>query len=424
MFHDRYGLPLTTSSAAARDLYIAACDRLLSAAPDPAGAFAAAVAVDDGFALAHIGQARAHQMFGDMDAAQAALARARACMGGVTTREAAQIVAFGHLIEGRAADGYRAIRAHLAEHPRDAMICQTCMGVFSLIGFSGQPGREAEALAVAEMLAPHYGDDWWFLAQLGFAQLEVGRTGPALPNLDRSLELNRNNANAAHYRAHLFYEVGETGAGLKFLSDWMTGYDRAGMLHCHNAWHIALWSLATGDAARMWAVVDADLLPEVSISPSINILTDLASLYYRADLAGVAVPADRWQALSAYAARSFPDPGVAFADFHAALAHAMAGQGAALDRIVTDAAGPAASVVARGAEAFGAIAAQDWPRALAALTDVMGDHARLGGSRAQRDLIEYALAGVLLRMDKPDEARRLLAMHRPMTDRAGAIRGL
>ncbi|MFT7595955.1 MAG: hypothetical protein ACI8R4_003288, partial [Paracoccaceae bacterium] len=47
-----------------------------------------------------------------------------------------------------------------------------------------------------------------------------------------------------------------------------------------------------------------------------------------------------------------------------------------------------------------------------------------GGSRAQRDLIEYALAGVLLRMDKADEARRLLAMHRPMTDRAGAIRGL
>ncbi|MFT7596016.1 MAG: tetratricopeptide (TPR) repeat protein, partial [Paracoccaceae bacterium] len=350
MFHDRYGLSLTTSSVAARDLYITACDRLLAAAPDPAGTFAAAVAADDGFALAHIGQARAHQMIGEMDAARAALARARACAGGVTLREAAQIAAFGHLIEGRGADGYRLIREHLAEYPRDAMICQTCMGVFSLIGFSGQPGRESEGLAVTEILAPHYGDDWWFLAQLGFAQLEVGRTGPALHNLERSLELNRDNANAAHYRAHLFYEVGETDAGLAFLSDWMSGYDRAGLLHCHNSWHVALWSLATGDVARMWAVVDADLLPQVSISPSINILTDLASLYYRAELAGVVVPAARWQALSAYAARAFPNPGVAFVDIHAALAHAMAGQGAALERIVTDAAGPAADIVVRGAE--------------------------------------------------------------------------
>lgn len=424
MFHDRYALPLTTNAAAARDHYVTACDRFLAAAPDPAGAFAAAIAVDDGFALAHAGQARAYQMVGNMDASRAALARARACTGGVTPREAAQVAAFGHLIEGRGAEGYQLIRAHLADYPRDAMICQTCMGVFSLIGFSGQPGRESEALALAEMLAPHYGDDWWFLAQLGFAQMESGRTGPALPNMERSLDLNRDNANAAHYRAHLFYEVGETDAGLAFLSDWMTSYDRAGLMHCHNSWHVALWSLATGDEARMWAIVDADLLPEVSGSPSLNILTDLASLYYRAEMVGVVVPGARWQALSTYAAQAFPEPGVAFADIHAALAHAMAGQGVALDRIVTDASGPAADIVARCAQAFGAIAAQDWSRALTALTDVMGDHARLGGSRAQRDLIEYAMATVLLRVGRPDEARRLLAMHRPLTDHAGAIRGL
>lgn len=424
MFHDRYGLPLTTRSGAARDLYVDAMDRFLSASAGTSDAFAAAAAADDSFALAHLGEARAHQSFGRMAQARDSLQKARDRAGGVTAREAAQIEGLGHLIEGRAGDGYALIRDHMMDHPRDAMMTQTCMGVFSLIGFSGQPGREAEALAVAEMLAPAYGDDWWFLAQLAFAQMEAGRTGPALPNIERALELNDRNANASHYRAHLFYEVGQTQEGLTFLGDWMRGYDRAGLMHCHNAWHIALWSLAVGDVDRMWAIVDADLSPEVSASPALNILTDLAALYYRAELAGVAVPAARWRALSAYAGKSFPDPGVAFADVHAALAHAMAGETGALERIGRDARGPAADIVTRCGEAFGAIAAQDWPRALAALTHVMADHARIGGSRAQRDLIEFATANVLLRMGKAEEARRMLAMRRPVIDPGRAVRGL
>ncbi|MGV6848259.1 MAG: tetratricopeptide repeat protein [Marinibacterium sp.] len=424
MFHDRYGLPLTTRSGAARDLYVAAVDSFLSASAGTSDAFAAAAAADDSLALAHLGEARAHQMFGRMAEARAALQKARERAGGVTPREAAQIEGLGHLIEGRAADGYALIRAHMADHPRDAMMTQTCMGVFSLIGFSGQSGREAEHLAVAERLAPAYGDDWWFLGQLAFARMEAGRPGPALPAIERSLELNSRNANAAHYRAHLFYEMGETRDGLAFLNDWMADYDRTGLMHCHNAWHIALWSLAVGDVDRMWAIVDADLLPEVSVSPALNILSDLAALYYRAEIAGVAVTADRWAALSAYAAKTFPDPGLAFADVHAALVHAMAGETAALERIARDARGPAADIVARCGDAFGAISAQDWPRALAALTHVMADHARIGGSRAQRDLIVLATANVLLRMGKADEARRMLAMQRPVIDPGGVVKGL
>ena len=76
------------------------------------------------------------------------------------------------------------------------------------------------------------------------------------------------------------------------------------------------------------------------------------------------------------------------------------------------------------AEGFKAIAAQDWPEATASLASVIAEHERLGGSRAQRDLIEHALAGTLLRQGKADEAQRLLAMHRPHTGMASAIAGL
>ena len=61
-----------------------------------------------------------------------------------------------------------------------------------------------------------------------------------------------------------------------------------------------------------------------------------------------------------------------------------------------------------------ALAAQDWAGALEHLTPVMADHARIGGSRAQRDLLEFAYLEALLKLGLRDEARRLLAMRRPV----------
>lgn len=418
MLTDRYGLGLTTANAVARDAYQDGQDLFLAADARPENAFARAIDADPGFALAHAGLARSHHVFRRMDTARAAIAQARACLDGASPREAAHVTIFEHLIAGRTAEGYTLIRAHLRDYPRDAMIAQTCLGVFSLIGFSGQPGREADALAFAEGLAPHYGDDWWFLAQLAFARSESGRLGPATADIERACALYPRNANAAHYRAHLHYELGESVAGRAQLRDWMQDYDRAALMHCHNSWHLALWALASGDADEMWQIVDRDLVPETSESPAINVLTDLAALYHRAEMAGLVVPADRWQALSRYAAEAFPEPGIGFVDIHAALAHAMAGRSEALQRIVTSARGPAADMVAACSEGFGALARGDWPGALLALTPVMADHARLGGSRAQRDLIEFAMLSALLRLGRTDEARRLAAMRRPMIDPA------
>jgi hypothetical protein len=76
------------------------------------------------------------------------------------------------------------------------------------------------------------------------------------------------------------------------------------------------------------------------------------------------------------------------------------------------------------ADAFGAIAAANWAKAAARLTEAMADHARIGGSRAQRDLIEFAMAHVLLKLGRGEEARRLLAMRRPVSSASGPVRGL
>ena len=424
MLRDRYDNPLTTASAAARDGYVAGVDAFLSAQPGAAAGFEEAVAADPGFALGHAGLARARQMDGDPAGTRAAMDAALALSRGLSSREAAHLQAMDHVVSGRGRQARAAVRAHVQDHPRDGLLAQTCTSVFGLIGFSGLPGREAEQLAYVEALAPHYGDDWWCLAMLAFARCEVGQLEQASAEVARALELNPGNAHAAHVRAHVDYEAGDALQGAAYLDRWMEGYDKTGTIHGHCSWHVALWSLEAGDEDRLWRVVDADVAPDASVGPAINRLTDMASILFRAELAGLAVDPARWRAVSAYASKAFPTPGMAFADAHAALAHAMAGETGALRRVAEGAAGPAAPVVRACASAFEAMAAQDWPRATEALPAAMQDPARLGGSKAQRDLVEFAMAAVLLRMGRGDEARRLLAMRRPIQLAAGPVAGL
>ena len=126
-----------------------------------------------------------------------------------------------------------------------------------------------------------------------------------------------------------------------------------------------------------------------------------------------------WRELSAYAARWFPSPGIAFADTHAALAHAFAGNGEALAVLVDRAKGPAAEVVAPLARAFRAFCGEDWATAARELEGVLASHERIGGSRAQRDLIEYTLIACLLRTGRGADARRMLAVRRPRSGTEG-----
>jgi len=204
----------------------------------------------------------------------------------------------------------------------------------------------------------------------------------------------------------------------------MPGYDRRSVLHGHLSWHQALWALADGDAEAMWAVVDANVTPDASHSLPINVLTDTAAIYWRAQLSGLSVTPDRWSALSDYAARFFPKTGQSFADVHAALSHAMAGQGDRLAQIAETTKGFAADLVRPLARSFAAIARQEWAAALEDLTPVLAQSERLGGSRAQRDLIELTAVNLLLRLNRPDEARRLLATRRPGQAKAPPLAAL
>ncbi|MEC7538333.1 MAG: tetratricopeptide repeat protein, partial [Pseudomonadota bacterium] len=55
----------------------------------------------------------------------------------------------------------------------------------------------------------------------------------------------------------------------------------------------------------------------------------------------------------------------------------------------------------------------DWAAAERELGPAMAGHERLGGSKAQRDLLEFTLAEAIRKQGRAAEADRLIAMRRP-----------
>ncbi len=415
MAEDRYGLSLSTSSAAAVQAYVDGVDRFLAAREDSEAAFDRALAADPAFALAHIGRARSLQLHGRGAEAQAAAAQARALTGSLGRREHQHVEALALAVAGQGARALALVREHVAEFPRDAMALAAANGVYGLIGFSGRVERNEDLLALLDGVAPAYGADWWFLGAHGFARTEALGWKAGAPLIERALELAPRNAHAAHAFAHVLYEQGVDEPGAAFVEGWMAGYARAAPLHCHISWHQALFELGRGRPDRALAVYEASIRPGSSLGPPFSTVVDSASLLWRRELAGAARRPEAWSAVAAHARASFPAVGLAFLDVHCAVALAAAGDGEGLERWVSrlrqaDAEGrvPGGSVVPIVAEAMGAFATGRYEETIVALAPVLDQLVRVGGSGAQRDLFEHTLLAAYLRTGRADAAQALL----------------
>ena len=102
----------------------------------------------------------------------------------------------------------------------------------------------------------------------------------------------------------------------------------------------------------------------------------------------------------------------------------MAGETEAFARLVAEPVGVAGEVVSGLAAAFKAFAASDWAQTISLLSPIMSAHERIGGSRAQRDLIEYTLVAALLRVGRTDDARLMLVTRRPIKMASPVLAGL
>src|SRR5438270_5695289 len=281
MLTDRYELPLSTASSAARDAYVQGCEAKLTMYPGALEAFDRAIAADPGFALAHAAKAHVLLERGEAAAVRASIAPAKSVAARLSEREASHVAFFDLLVTGDSEAALAAVYAHLDAWPRDAVVLGTTAFTNGLIGSSGRAGQKRALLALLDGLAPSYGDDWWFTAHHGMALSENGQRNAAGPKIDRSLAQNPNNPWAAHARAHLCYEEGHPNAARAFLTSWLTTYPRNGALYSHLSWHLALGHLEAGDAAAAYRLFKEAFSLDVHSGPPRAKVTDPVSFLWR-----------------------------------------------------------------------------------------------------------------------------------------------
>lgn len=400
-FHtDRYDLPLSTSSAHAAERYQAGVDLLLSLWPGAAEALDEAIAADPDFALALAARARLQLIDNQAGTAREAITRAqRLVERHGTERERSHVQVLQRLIAGESAQALQDALAHADRWPRDILILGLPLGAFGLLAFSGRADHDQARVDLCERHACHFAvDDWWFLTYRGWSLGENGEVVRGRTLTERALELRRHNVNAAHALTHVLHESGDSQAAQALIAGWLPEYPHHGTLHGHIAWHGALVALEQGDIQGALDLYQRFVAPAASTAGPLNRVSDNASFLWRLGLYGHEVPADLWQATAASASGLFRQPGLAFADVHMALISAATGDRQALEERVaglearlydgTLSAGPIVPLLCRALLAF---AEEDYPGCAQLLEPVRAEVARIGGSGAQREVIEDTL---------------------------------
>jgi Tfp pilus assembly protein PilF len=389
---------------------------MLSAWPGAAEAFETAIAADPDFALAQAARARVHSLYAEGEAAKAKAATARELVSGNgTAREQSHVNALAHAVEGQPSKSLACALIHLKEWPRDAFILSLLLGAYGLLAFSGRADHNQARVDLCEGSAHHYGDDWWFLTYLGWAHTENGNVSIGRPITQRAIDLRRENGNAAHALSHAMFEDGSTADAEAFIADWLPIYDRRGLLHGHMSWHHALLALEQGDAARALAIYLDRIQPKVTTAAPLFAVVDSASFLWRLSVYGFTVPKELWDEAAAYAERSFPKSGISFVDVHLALVAAATGNRTGLEQRIGELErrleegklpqGFTVPAICRGVQAF---AEADYASCVRILEPVAAEMLRIGGSHAQREVIEDTLLVALMKNDEPRKARALL----------------
>ena len=426
---DRFGLPITTSSPRALELYDDAVDRLFALQPGGDALIDEALALDPDFALAHCAKARTLMVAGDAPAGRATARRARDLAERLPARERGHAGIVSMVLNGEPLQAsLAAVRAHAAAYPRDAVPLSFALGVYGLLGFGGFPDFVDRQVALLSSVAPVWGDDWWYLAAMGWAHVEAGQAEIGIPMLDRALELTPDNANAVHGRAHGYYEQGAAGEGEAFIGAWLPRYDRAAPLHGHLGWHQALFALQRGDVERAVSVYLANVSPNASQALPMFTMIDCAAFAMRCELYGHPLPVAELRALAAFAEQHFPKPGVPFVNVHQALTQAVAGRPGALaawtsavDEVLEQGRQASGPVVADVCHAVSAFLEGRFRDAAKRLEGVLSDMPRLGGSGAQRDV--FIDLGIVAHRLGGDAAAAEALARRRWTERAGHLDG-
>ncbi|HYO32380.1 MAG TPA: pyridine nucleotide-disulfide oxidoreductase [Nocardioidaceae bacterium] len=400
---DRYGLAQTTSPAAS-EAYNRGVDALLKVQAGGLEAVAESIAHDPTFALGHAALALLGYEYCKAVDVEARMTAATMHARRATERERRHVHAVGAHIKGDSAP----LISHLRDYPQDALLLSVAVPT---IAFSGVTTVPEESWAIVERARPAYGSDWWFCGLLAFIRQEQRQWDEAMRLSCASLEVEPAAGHSVHARTHVHYETGDHRSGRDWIDGWIEGPGRSADNLAHYSWHAALHELSMGDFAAVQSRYAAQLSPPAVFG--CRALVDSCSLLWRWAITPGAVSVPGVESVVDSIDEDLLDkPPTPFMALHAAVTLCALGQSERLTRLerwAQDHRDPTyAAVVSPLAAALRALCENDPSVAADRLQDLLGSIWRLGGSEAQREIVEDTLIAALLAAARIEEARTLI----------------
>ena len=414
MIRDAQGHHLSGATKAAVAAYDQAVRAFNLVHGDAIGFFDTARQAAPDFAMAHLGKAWVLTVANDpglrIQAAGLVEAARRLTLN---EREQAHLAALSHLCQGARAAAVAVLDRHLMRYPFDLVAHQGAALTDGFLGrFHWVRDRSARALPFWSKEQPGYGT---LLAIHGFG-LEEAREYTRAEDVSRAAaELEPLSFWPHHTVAHVMEMTGRPEDGLGWMMAREALWSTPGHVNqVHIWWHKALFYLELGQYDAALAVYDGPM--RATQRPVALSLTNASALLWRLDLLGVEV-GDRWGELAALWQGHADGKCLVFADIHAAMAELGSGEASAVERRLmamretaasgAEAAGLYRTVGIPVVEGLAAFHGGAWDQAVELLLPVGFDLWQIGGSYAQRDVVDWTLTEAALRADQRDVALSL-----------------
>ncbi len=414
MTMDRWGVPLQTGGDAGVPLFDDAVEGLLSLHGEPVAAVEAAVAADSGLVLGHILRAYFSLYRTSAEGVRAAdemLAPLEDAGGTLAEREILHLRAARSWAAGDWDEAAHGLERALLHDSQDLLALKIAQDLYFFLGKT----RDLQSVVTRVLRAwPAQKQGWGYVQGLyAFGLEENGDYAQAELFARAALHHNPRDVWANHALAHVFEMEGRTDEGLRFLGESVSSWSSS-FFAVHTWWHQALYHLERAEYGAALSLYDGPIRRLRSLE-WVNLI-DAASLLWRLSLCGVDVR-ERSATLAADVAQVIDAPTYIFNDWHAVMAFGLADQVDLEEQLLSEnrrhAVGTNRAVAVRAGlallEGFSSFAAGRFNRAIDLLTDVRSCAHAVGGSNAQRDVVDLTLIAAAARAGEHGMARQLAA---------------
>jgi len=414
MVQDAQGHHLTSATTEAGAAYDQAVRAFNLVCGDAVGLFDTARESAPEFAMAYLGKAWVFALANDPEL----LTQAKALVDTVrpltlNEREQAHLAALSHLVQSAREAAVAVLDRHLMRYPFDLVAHQGAAITDGFLGrFHWVRDRSARALPFWSKDQPGYGT---LLAMHGFGLEEAGDYTRAEDESREAAEFEPLSFWPHHTVAHVMEMTGRPEDGLGWMAAREALWSGPGhMNEVHIWWHKALFHLELGQNDAALALYDGPI--RSTQRPVALSLTNATALLWRLDTLGVDI-GDRWREQAELWRGRADGRCLVFADIHAAMAELRSGEASAFERRLE----AMRATAANGAEAAGlyrtvgipivaglaAFHRGAWSEAVELLLPIRFDLWQIGGSYAQRDVVDWTLTEAAVRAGQRDVALAL-----------------